>query len=116
MAIPLSPENDLTLLATIKQVNPTTGALEPATTGTTQAFIATSNGPTATEADASLVASGTHTTNGVWLLNFDATTLDFTLLNGLFASATPWLIVTHSSGVRVYAELAYTPARAAAVV
>jgi hypothetical protein len=116
VAIELAPLNDLTLLATIKEVNAVTGALEAAVTGTVSAFIALNSLPTSTEADPSLVVAGVHTTNGVWLINFDGGILTYALLNGLFASATPYLIVTHSSGVRVYTQLTYTPSRAATVV
>jgi hypothetical protein len=116
VAIELAPLNDLSLLATIKEVNASTGALEAATTGTVTAFIALSSLPTATAADPALSVAGVHTANGVWLINFDGGTLTYALLNGLFASAAPFLIVTHSSGVRVYTELTYTPSRQATVV
>lgn len=77
------------------------------TTGTMSAFLATSNGPTATAADASLVGTCTHAGTGHWLVEFDAAILTASLLATHFASATPYCIVSIPNEFRDYVTLTY---------
>lgn len=110
----LYPANDLVFEVTLKDVSPTTGVVSALTTGTVTGFLSATNTPTATAADPSLSVSGTHKGSGKWLIAFDATALTATLLASSFASGA-YLIVTHSGGIRVYAQLAYTASRPATV-
>lgn len=113
MATSLYPLNDFAMFAKLKDISSSTGAVSNLTTGTVSFFIATSNAPDAEEADATLSGSATHVSNGKWLVFLDASVLDPTLLDSLFATATPYLILQYSNGFRVYHELAYTASRQA---
>jgi hypothetical protein len=112
--INLYPLNDLSLLVTLKDVD-VNGKIVPLTTGPVPFFLSTANGPTATAADPSLAGNAVHTQNGVWLIQFDAPVLTYSLLNGLFAATPPYLIIQQSNGIRVYVPLTYVPARPATV-
>lgn len=115
----LSPLNDLVFTLLIEDVNTGTGVITPVTTGTVTGFLATDNAPTATTADPSLSISGVYIGGangfaaGTWLFNFDATILTAALLNTLFNSATPYLIISRSGAARRYVTLTYTPSLAA---
>jgi hypothetical protein len=111
----LYPLNDFAVKIILKTIDETTGAVVPLTEGTVTAFLATSNDPTATAPDPTLTTSGIHTKNGVWLALFDAAVLTPSLLDALFGSTPPYLIVQQPNGVRVYAQLTYTASRAAGV-
>jgi hypothetical protein len=111
---PLAPLNDFVLQATLKEVDATTGQYVPVTSGSVTAFLATSNASDAAAADPSLVATAVHVKNGRWLITFDAATLTKQLLSTLFASATPYCIITRSGGFRRYVQLAYSDSEAAA--
>lgn len=113
--ITLYPLNDFLVKVSLRTVDSVTGIETPLTTGTVTAFLSTGNGPTATAADASLSVSATHIGKGVWLIAIDAAVLTPTLLDPLFASATPYLIVQQTGGVRVYAAVTYTTSRPAQV-
>ena len=110
--INLYPLNDLNLVVTLKYVD-AQGAIQPLDTGPISFFLATSNLPTATQADATLAGNATHlaTGSGQWLIQLDAAVLTYALLNGLFASVPPVLIVQSANNVRGYATLAYVPSR-----
>lgn len=116
MSIALYPANDLALTVKLQQVDPTSGVKTPLTDGAVTAFLATTNSPSAVAADASLSVSATHLTGGKWLVFFDASLLSPTLLDTLFASVTPYLIIQMPDQVRVYVELAYSASRPATVV
>lgn len=109
-SINLSPLNDFNVTVTLKFID-SAGATQPLTTGTVSFFIATATGPTATAADPSLAGNAVHIGGGVWLIQLDAAVLTYTLLNALFASVPPVLIVQQPNGVRGYATLTYLPAR-----
>lgn len=116
MSVALSPLNDLSLSVTLKDVDPTTGATSLITTGTVTAFLAVSNSPTATVADATLNATVNYSgASGKWTITIDASVLTAALLATLFASATPYLIIQRTNGVRVTVELLYSASRAATV-
>jgi hypothetical protein len=106
--------NDFIQEVTIMDVD-ATGTEVPVSTGTVTAFLATSNGPTATAADASLSVSAVYTgAGGVWLATFDKTAMLSTLLDSLFpAGVTPYLIVENSGGIRVYVTCSYKASRPA---
>lgn len=110
----LYPLNDFIAQVTLKDVD-ATGAEIPVTTGTVTAFLATSNGPTATAADPTLSVSAVYTgAGGVWLITIDAAVLTASLLALHFATVTPYLIVQKTGAVRVYAKCKYKAERAAA--
>jgi hypothetical protein len=116
MTLKLNPKNDLAFVATIKLANDA-GVLTPLTTGSGEAFLATSNDSEATAADASLVGEVLYTGKpGKWLVRFDGSILDSTLLATLFATTTPWCIVQFPNDIRVAVELAYEDAKVVTVV
>lgn len=116
---PLSPLNDFTRTVLLEDVDAVTGVITPVTTGTVTGFLATSNSPTAVAADPALSVSGVYIggangyEDGTWLLEIDAAALTPTLLDSLFASVTPYFIVSRANAVRRYEKLKYTPALAA---
>lgn len=113
MATALVPLNDLAFFVKLQEVSTSTGAKSPLTTGTVTAFLATSNAADAIAADPTLSVSATHISGGKWLVFFDASVLTLSLLEGLFAAVTPYLIVQQSNGFRVYEELVYSESREA---
>jgi hypothetical protein len=112
MSIPvLYPLNDFAFIATVRVAN-ASGALVALETGTPTAFLATSDSPTATAADATLQMTPTYTgTGGKWLVSFDASVLTPALLATLFGSATPYVILQFTGAVRVVVECAYLASR-----
>lgn len=112
------PLNDLAITVSLQDINPSTGAKTPLTTGTVRAFISSTYSPLATPADASLEVSATHLNNpaGTWLIFFDASVLTPGLLASLFVEDTPYLIVEQENGIRAYAEMLYMVSRPATVV
>lgn len=117
MIIPdLYPLNDLAVSVRLVDIDATTGAESNVTTGTVTAFLATSNGPTATAADATLNATVNYSgAGGWWTVTIDAAVLTAALLDTLFASVTPYLIIRRTNGIRVYVEMAYSASRPATV-
>ena len=117
----LYPLNDLYFLVTLSQVSSTTGEVSALTTGSPTCFLATSNSPTATAADATLAGTITHVgtaaagNQGTWLVSFDAAALTAALLATHFATVTPYCIINLTGGIRVYVELAYSASRTATV-
>lgn len=110
----LYPANNLWLGVILRTVDPTTGALTPLATGTVVAFLATSNSPTATAADASLNATVSYIgQNGLWLVQFTGAQLDPTLLNTLFSATTPYVIVQQVGTTRIAQQLSYAASRPA---
>lgn len=114
----LYPLNDLVLEVELKKPDPVRpGHSLALTTGTAAAFLSLGKLPTSTAADASLTATAAHIAKGWWRVVFESTALDPTLLATLFATpGLAYVITTHSSGVRVYAELTYAASRPASVV
>lgn len=112
---PLYPLNDLTLLVTLKSVDPATGKVGPLVAGTVTGFLAVDNTPTIGAADPSLTATVVYTgAGGKWLVTIDATNLTAVLLASLYgAGATPYLILQLASGFRVAIQLAYFASRPA---
>lgn len=108
----LYPDNDLVVKVRLRQASASTGAVTDLTSGTVTAFISLSNLTTATPADASLSVACTYSgSSGWWVVAFDATILTSTLLNTLFASAAPYLIVQQVGGIAGYAPMTYSPSR-----
>jgi hypothetical protein len=108
----LFPLNDLALLATLKTVSQTTGKAVTLTSGTVTAFLATSSGPSATAADATLTATVTYLSSvSKWLIEFDGAALTAALLNTHFAAATPYLIIQSTGNLRTASALAYSATR-----
>lgn len=117
----LSPLNDLDRTIELEEINPTTGVRTPMTTGTVTAFLATSPAPDATAADPTLSVSAVHVGGnpkargevnykpGTWLVHIDGTALTVALLAAQFGSATPYLIVSVTGGVRKVGQLTYAP-------
>lgn len=108
----LHPLNDLPLLVTISTVN-AAGRLIPFTASTSmRAFLATSDTPTATAADATLNTVPTYTgAGGKWMVTFNKALLTPSLLNTHFASAVPYCIVENDEDVRVAIRLEYAPTK-----
>lgn len=109
----------------LKDVDQVSGKIVPLTTGPVTYFLATSKLPTATAVDPTLTGSAILTVNsaasgapptGMWLVQLDAIVLTAALLDALFATVTPYLIIQKIGGVRVYVEMLYTPSRAGVVV
>ncbi len=116
MAAPnLYPLNDFILKVKLKEVVAGSVSATPLTTGTVTGFLSTALTPTATAADASLVATCAHVSGGTWRVSVDASLLTAALLNTHFASATPYLILQQADGFRTYVTLAYSASRAATV-
>lgn len=96
------PKNDFAKFVKGKDISATTGAVSDQTTGTVRAFFATSDLPTATPAHTSLdIAACSYVTDKGFLVFFDRAVMDFTILDGLFASAVPYLIIDDGAGWRV---------------
>lgn len=118
-AFALNPGNDLVLeprftIMDLDSDSTTFGKrIDLPDTATVEAFLADSNLPTATAADASLVATCTSIGSGRWIVEFPGSILDATMLASLFASTTPYAIITADTSVRVAQELAYSASRAA---
>ena len=109
----LSPLNDFVATVTLMDVG-ADGVETPIAAGTVTAFFATSHTSDATAADAALTTSASYTgAGGVWLIRFDAATLTKTLLDSLFVTATPYLIVQLTGAVRVWKKCQYIESRAA---
>lgn len=116
MATYLYPLNDLALELTLKTVDASTGAVSVLSSGTVTGFLSTSNSPTATAADASLVATVNYsTTKQKWIVTIDAAILTASLLNTHFAAATPYLILESANNFRGYVTLTYSASRAITV-
>lgn len=107
----LYPLNDFAKFLRPKDIDSATGEVAPLTTGIVTAFLATAFGPTATAAHASLSVPAIHLTNGKWLVFIDASVLDPTLLDTLFSTTPPYLIVQYPSGFRVYYSGEYQASR-----
>lgn len=108
----LYPLNDLALSVKLQDIDATTGAKSLVTTGTVTAFLAIAATPTATVADPTLNATVNYSgAGGKWTITIDAAVLTATLLNTLFASTTPYLIIVRANGVRVAVELLYSATR-----
>lgn len=105
------PLNDFAMFVKLYDINSTTGAKTPLTSGSVTAFLATTNTPTATSADPSLSVSCVHVGSGKWLVFFDASLLTASLMDSLFGSTPPFLIVQYPDGVRAYIELEYQASR-----
>jgi hypothetical protein len=118
----LVPLNDFTIHCPIHYNHATTGTKTPLTTGTVTGMICTSNSSSATEADAALTASlvyvggniiatGSPITHpiGTWQFQLDAAALTLSLLDGLFATTTPYLIVKSDNNIRRWKALVYVP-------
>lgn len=119
MTIKLWPLNDLTTIVALQNVAVVAGQsakMVPDLTGPVSAFLALSILPTATVAEASLVATVTHVGKGNWLIHFDATILLPALLASLFANAVPYIIIVQTNGTRSYVPLVYEASRLATVV
>jgi hypothetical protein len=105
----LYPLNDFTLSVSLKDVDPTSGSVVPLTSGTVTAFLATSKTASATAADPTLSVLATSIGGGKWLIAIDAAALTPTLLDTLFASTSPFLIVQQPGNLRVFVPLTYVP-------
>jgi hypothetical protein len=78
------------------------------------AFLAASNGPTATSADPSISVPATNLdTDGNFLVAFDGALLDAALLDSNFANAPTMLIIEQAANMRVCALVTAQPARTA---
>jgi len=103
----LYPTNDFAMIATLRVPN-SAGVLVALETGTPSAFLAVSDSPTATAADATLVMTPTYTgAGGKWLVAFDASVLTPALLATLYATTTPYVIIAFPNSIRVAVECAY---------
>ncbi len=115
MAFNLFPSNDITLVTPLSTVDPTTQQVTPLTSGTVQAFLATSNLPTATAADASLITTCSYSAQTrKWLIPFNGAVLTPSLLDGLFAAnptACYCIVTANSTDIRAVIELVYVATR-----
>lgn len=122
----LVPKKDLNVAVGPLMSVPSTGTKAPITTGSVTGFLATSKGPSATAADASLQASLTYVGGnsdgeggtyaaGTWLFQLDAAALTPNLLSTHFAGARPYLIVERTNDLRVAIPLTYASEEQAVV-
>ncbi len=120
----LAPDNDLLRTFYLEDVDPTTFALTPVTTGTVTFFLSQTKDGSA--ADPSLETSAVHVgvtvaatgqyVLGTWGLELDATILTAALLEPLFGptnSNKAFLVVEKAGAVRRYEQLTYQSAYAA---
>jgi len=120
----LAPDNDLLRTFYLEDVDPTTFAKTPVTTGTVTAFLAQTKDGDA--ADPSLSVSASHVgvaspsadeyPEGTWGIEIDATVLTSALLEPLFGAANSnkaYLVVQKAGAVRRYEQLTYATAIAA---
>jgi hypothetical protein len=123
MSLELSPLNAFFATIYVPTVSLTDGVESGLTTGTMTAFLATSPDPDATTADATLSVACTHIgqavpstgqfPEGTWLINFPKSVLAVALLDQLFETTAPYLIVEHSTSMRVETKLKYKRSRKA---
>ncbi len=117
----LSPGNKLFRVALIETVDGTTGETTPIVSGTVSAFLAISNDPDATTANAAFAVNAVHVgiavptalqpfPLGSWLIVIPA--LSATLLDTYFTTVAPYLIVVRASEARVYEKLHYKRSKA----
>jgi hypothetical protein len=105
--------NDFAKLVKAKVIDPDTGAVTDETEATVTAFLATSDAPDAIEADASLKVTPCPfvAAKKGFLVFFDRTILTAALLDGLFATTPPVLIIDDGAGWRVAFYGEYLPTR-----
>lgn len=117
MAAPkISSQNDFIIKVKLYEVASGAITRSALTTGTVTGFLSTSNASDATAADASLVATISHVSDGWWRVSIDASVLTQTLMDTNFASpASCYLIITQSNNFRRYIELEYSDALEAPV-
>ena len=111
MSIKIYPLNDWVHPVKLFEVEAGAITRTPLETGTVTGFLATSGSPTATAADASLVATAAHVANGWWRVSIDGTLLTASLMDTHFASTNPWLILQQTGNIRTVYELEYLPYR-----
>lgn len=127
MSLELSPLNNFWATIYIPTVSPTDGTTSGLSTGSVTAFLATSGDPDATAADATLSIACNHIgvasptdgqfPTGTWLIAFPKSVLTVALLDQLFnvSGVDPYLIVEHSTTMRVETKLKYKRKRKADV-
>lgn len=112
--IPIYPLNDIDLEVELKTVDPETGRVIPLTpdiSPTVTAFLSQSNAPTAVMADGTLFTNCVHTNRGKWLVRIDKAVMLPALLDGLFLTTTPYIIVEDTVSVRAVIECVYFQSR-----
>lgn len=122
--ITISPLNDVVIKVRLSNV--VAGTITPITAGTVVGFLATSYDPAATAADVTLQANltyiggnsdglgGTHELDA-WQFTLDAAVMTIALLDSLFLTTQPYLIVQKTSDRRVYVPLKYSRSQPAAL-
>jgi hypothetical protein len=123
MTLELSPKNNLWATIYIPTVSPTDGVESGLSTGTVTAFLAVSDDPDVIAADATLSVSCTHIgqanptagqfPTGTWLIAFPKSVLTSAILDLYFTDTAPYLIVEHSTTMRVETKLRYKRSRKA---
>lgn len=123
MTLELSPLNAFFATIYVPTVSLTDGVESGLSTGTMTAFLASSGDPDETAADGTLSVACTHIgqaspstgqfPTGTWLINFPKSILTVALLDQLFTSTAPYLIVEHSTSMRVETKLKYKRSRKA---
>ena len=115
----ISPLNTFWRLYQIDTISSVDGSETGATTGSVTGFIATSNAPDATAADATLSVAGTHVgvaspaagqwPLGTWLISIPGSSLTVALMDQLFNnnSTLPYLIIERTGSDRVSETLKY---------
>lgn len=113
----LSPYNDLVFVARLWSVDPTTGTKAPMLIGTVRAFLTDDPDPSLDPPLTSPIVDVSHIKDEKWLVSFDGDDLTPSVLDALFADATPYLVVetTSDRSVRVIAKLAYVREKFASV-
>lgn len=113
----ISPLNDVNISVLLINV-PSSGTKTPITSPPVTGFLATSNAPDATAADPTLQADLTHVGGnddgdggtydlGTWMFQLNATAMTIELLDSLFKSTRPWLIVQKTGDRRNAIPLRY---------
>ncbi len=109
-SIRFSPKNDLAFTIPLWDVNTSTGVKTPLTTGSFDVFLAVTDAPDATPADASLVGVATFiSATNRWLVFIDAFRLqDVALLDSLFTDGElAYVILEQTNNVRVAVPVLY---------
>lgn len=116
-----SPDNPIARMVRLRLVDPLTGAVTPATTGTVTGFLSLSRASDAIAADGSLSADLTYIGNqagrptDAWMFYLPATVMLRGLLGPLFTGKRAFIIVKRTNARRVVEEIGYVDYETATV-
>lgn len=118
MSDDISPLNDFVATMILENVASDTGVVTAISSGTITGFLATSDSPDATAADANWSVSGTYIGGandyeaGTWMWQIDAAVLTYALMEAAFGSSKKaYFIVQKTNDKRVVKKLRYRAVR-----